>query len=356
MKIKFYLIIEATIILFNVMRNIIKKLLFCFISGLFLVSCSNDTLKPDIFLINKELTIGDSKKNIIGIISDFKIDQKGNIYILDSGFKRIDKFNKDGVLIKVFGFGEGRGPGEFIAPHALDIDRLGNIYVVDKILRNITVFDSLNNVIYTQKLKFMPAQILVSASKIVYSSGFLHSYDGDIIYKYNFNNPSNYFVKSFCKRLTSSNSLTIEMSGNSGRLFKDNNNNVYFSFSYPYEIRKYNPDGVIVKTYKESPSFFSDPYFDSEKKYVVSNSGCYETFFLNDSLLFNLIYRKSGEQIDYYWDIINFDNLKNIGRINIKKVGLDSVRFIRSDLNGNIYLDRLSPYPHIDKYSLKIKK
>ncbi|MCX6569166.1 MAG: 6-bladed beta-propeller, partial [Candidatus Aminicenantes bacterium] len=57
--------------------------------------------------------------------SDVAVDAQGNIYILDSGNTRIQKFGPDGKFLATIGR-KGQGPGEFIMPEAIDFDRDGN--------------------------------------------------------------------------------------------------------------------------------------------------------------------------------------------------------------------------------------
>ena len=62
------------------------------------------------------------------IPSDIAKDDKGNIYILDAGNHRIQKFGPDGNYIETIG-NRGQGPGEFYLPLSLDVDSRGYIYV-----------------------------------------------------------------------------------------------------------------------------------------------------------------------------------------------------------------------------------
>ena len=62
--------------------------------------------------------------------SDVAMDAAGNIYILDTGNTRIQKFGPDGAYLATIGR-KGQGPGEFILPDGLDIDRDGNLVVGD---------------------------------------------------------------------------------------------------------------------------------------------------------------------------------------------------------------------------------
>lgn len=52
-------------------------------------------------------------------ISDICCDKEGNLYVADSGWNKIFKFNSEGKFLLSFGR-EGQGPGEFVAqPNAL---------------------------------------------------------------------------------------------------------------------------------------------------------------------------------------------------------------------------------------------
>ncbi len=62
--------------------------------------------------------------------SDVAVDKAGHIYILDTGNTRIQKFGPEGAYLATIGR-KGQGPGEFIMPDGLDIDRDGNLVVGD---------------------------------------------------------------------------------------------------------------------------------------------------------------------------------------------------------------------------------
>jgi hypothetical protein len=70
--------------------------------------------------------------------SDIALDSAGNIYILDSGNQRIQKFTPEGKYLATIGR-KGQGPGEFNYPSSLDIDGQGNLYVLDPFVKKIQV-------------------------------------------------------------------------------------------------------------------------------------------------------------------------------------------------------------------------
>ncbi|MFO7733490.1 MAG: 6-bladed beta-propeller [Candidatus Aminicenantes bacterium] len=58
------------------------------------------------------------------------LDAAGNMYVLDSGNHRIQKFGPDGKFLATMGR-QGQGPGEFLYPSRIDIDAAGYLYVSD---------------------------------------------------------------------------------------------------------------------------------------------------------------------------------------------------------------------------------
>jgi uncharacterized protein (TIGR03663 family) len=72
---------------------------------------------------------------------DLAFDGKGNLYVADTGNKRIQEFTPDGTFVAQFG-GEGVVPGRFEEPTSLAFGPDGNIYVADAWNQRIQVFSS----------------------------------------------------------------------------------------------------------------------------------------------------------------------------------------------------------------------
>ena len=62
--------------------------------------------------------------------SDIAVDKEGNIYVLDTGNTRIQKFGPDGKYLATIGR-KGQGPGEFVMPGSIAFDKDGNLVVTD---------------------------------------------------------------------------------------------------------------------------------------------------------------------------------------------------------------------------------
>lgn len=66
------------------------------------------------------------------------LDGEKNIYVVDMGNYRVQKFDDQGKYLQTIG-GKGQGPGEFSGPMGICFDNLGNLYVRE--YKKIQVFD-----------------------------------------------------------------------------------------------------------------------------------------------------------------------------------------------------------------------
>ncbi len=71
---------------------------------------------------------------------DIAIDAEGNLYVTDTGNKRVQKFDSDGNPLGQWG-GGGSLPGQFQEPVGIAIDQDANIYVADTWNQRIQIFD-----------------------------------------------------------------------------------------------------------------------------------------------------------------------------------------------------------------------
>ncbi len=80
--------------------------------------------------------------------SGLAVDSDGNLYVLDSGNDRIQKFSSENRFLKETGTAGG-GEGEFNQPADLALDAQGNIYVVDTWNHRVQKFDADLNFVAT---------------------------------------------------------------------------------------------------------------------------------------------------------------------------------------------------------------
>lgn len=69
---------------------------------------------------------------------DIALDAEGNMYIVDNGNFRIQKFSPEGRYLATIGR-RGQGPAEFESPISIDIDSKGYIYIADTPNRKIHI-------------------------------------------------------------------------------------------------------------------------------------------------------------------------------------------------------------------------
>jgi DNA-binding beta-propeller fold protein YncE len=104
--------------------------------------------------------------------TDVAWDTAGNIYVADGyGNSRVAKFDKNGKFIKSWG-STGLAPGQFRTVHGIVLDAQANVYVADSGNRRIQVFDSDGN-FKTQFLNVgTPAAICITpgSHQYLYSS------------------------------------------------------------------------------------------------------------------------------------------------------------------------------------------
>jgi hypothetical protein len=328
-----------------------------FLLFVILLSCSNEGIKKlNVYIEADTLELQTSNNSFIGLINDFVVDKQGKIYLLDGSNKKIFLFSKEGKQLKEYGKGEGKGPGEFLDPRSIDIDKKGNLYICDLLKREITVLDSNNNVLATPKVKIMPAKILVIAPFEILMIGFPFTYKGNLIHKYRINtsNSTLELENSFCERVGGDLGRRIDFSGNTGRLLKDQNNFTYYSFSFPYEIRKYNQDGKLLKTFKRNLKSFTEPFNNTTKRIVEMPAAITDIFFIKAQLAVRYRITKNND-IRYLIDIFDVETGEYTGTINTVTA---DIRIMKNGQDESIIYGDNAKFPQLIslKFIIEYKK
>lgn len=101
-----------------------------------------------LLVLEEELSIGreDDENYLFYDPRNICVDDQGNLYILERGNHRIQKFDKDGNYLQTIGK-KGQGPGEFERPYSFVLDRNNNIYISDR--RKIHFFNSAGEFVKT---------------------------------------------------------------------------------------------------------------------------------------------------------------------------------------------------------------
>jgi DNA-binding beta-propeller fold protein YncE len=94
----------------------------------------------------------------------------GEIYVSDGyGNARVHKFSPDGKLLLSWGE-PGKGPGQFVVPHGLAVDKRGRVLVADRHNNRIQIFDAEGKYLAEWGDLIFPTAIFIDANQVVYVS------------------------------------------------------------------------------------------------------------------------------------------------------------------------------------------
>lgn len=186
---------------------------------------------------------------------DMAKDSEGNIYIVDEGNYRVQKYNPEGKYLATYGR-RGWGPSEFLSFGSIDIDKDDNIYLGDPGFNGIKVLSQEGKEIRRFRLKKGIAFIRLSENgkivngrlnrRIPLGAGFfsnttpiVHVYEND-----------GTFIREFCvpKDFEKENRITGTADGNKMSQVIDPYNNVYIAFLTQNRIEKYSIEGELLFT------------------------------------------------------------------------------------------------------------
>jgi DNA-binding beta-propeller fold protein YncE len=102
--------------------------------------------------------------------TDVALSAKGEIYVSDGyGNARIHKFTPGGKLLLSWGE-PGEGPGQFIVPHAIAVDKKGRVLVADRHNNRIQIFDAGGKLLTQWPDLALPTSIFIDKHQTVYVS------------------------------------------------------------------------------------------------------------------------------------------------------------------------------------------
>ncbi len=176
--------------------------------------------------------------------SDVSVDKEGNIYVLDGGNFRIQKFDPYGKYISTIG-SKGQGPGEFRMPGSMVLDNNGRILVRDNF--RINVFNQSGKFEKAINSDSRPSKFMAMKSNRLAIAPF-------IIPRKNAKEQSNLvriisedgkLFKEFGKRKLYSD-MQMNIAGNSYAFATDSDDNIYVAFQMQNRIEKYSKEGRLL--------------------------------------------------------------------------------------------------------------
>lgn len=199
--------------------------------------------------------------------ADIAFDGDGNVYVLDSGNHRIQKFNPFGEFITSIG-NKGQGPGEFQFPMSLDIDTKGFLYVADMGNQRIQVLTSEGKELKTIKL----IKDSVSVTRISKSGRMIMGSGGGVLILgpggmreekdfpklIKILNEDGGIQKDFGDQKDFKHILLNRM-GNQFHFIVDKNENTFIAFDYQNRIEKYGSDGKLIWRTDRKLEYSMDP-------------------------------------------------------------------------------------------------
>ncbi len=139
-----------------------------FKNGIKIVKNPAEPLYGEITLeLEEDLSIGreDDDNYLFYQPRNISLDDQGNIYILERGNHRIQKFSKDGQFLQTIGK-KGQGPGEFERPYSLFLDKNNSLYVSDR--GKIHFFNPAGGFVKTIPLSDQVSTFFVSSEGNIY--------------------------------------------------------------------------------------------------------------------------------------------------------------------------------------------
>lgn len=199
-------------------------------------------------------TIGDidtlDENVAFNLPSDIVLDDAGNMYILDAGNGRIQKFDSEGKFLASFGR-EGQGPGEFNFPSSLDINADGDLIVSDRSSRKIQFFSRKGNYLKTITMTRTPISTVYALSSGLLATVGTLGYDVEgkgsepLPKLIRLLDEEGNIVQEFGEMFDYKGRM-LNQKGNSFRFIVGDNDFIYLSFLFQNRIDKYSPEGKLL--------------------------------------------------------------------------------------------------------------
>jgi len=199
--------------------------------------------------------------------TDIALDSQGNIYILDSGNHRVQKFTPGGEYITTIG-NKGQGPAEFVYPLSLDVDSKGYLHISDPGNKRVQVLKPDGKDYKTISFAKDPAGILrisesghmIMGRRAGFFSFSMQSLEEnkELPKIIRVLNSDGNVERSFGEQLNYKDFLMNRV-GNRFHFAIDKDKNSYVAFDYQNRIEKYSIDGKILWKADRELNYSTDP-------------------------------------------------------------------------------------------------
>ena len=203
------------------------------------------------------------------------LDSQGNLYILDTGNHRVQKFGPDGRYLSSFGR-QGQGPGDFAYPDSIDIDGENLVWVSDPNNQRIQVFTQAGAVRKT--IGFVKARVgKVRCSR----SGLVMAGESGVFFGGPEMEEKEQPPPKLFKKLDLDGKVTgeygepfdfkhplVNQMGNQVTFAVDANDCVCLAYPYQNRIEKYSPEGKLLWRADRKLDYSTDSPRDKGKREV----------------------------------------------------------------------------------------
>lgn len=210
-------------------------------------------------------------------------DSDGNIYILNSGDSRIQKFDPQGEYLATIG-GPGEGPGEFKNPVSLNLDKDGRMYIGDFGKNHYIILDNKGKELRRFRQEhFIHKSRILPGNKLIY--GGLYNQGVGMLSRYEELAKTGYYnlfhiIDEEGKNVHSFGEMDIYKEENMDAIFTnanapfdvDRNGNIYIAYRYINRIEKRDSAGNILFVFDRPLNFKETGYLFDFALETFSNS------------------------------------------------------------------------------------
>jgi sugar lactone lactonase YvrE len=203
------------------------------------------------------------------------LDSKGNLYILDTGNHRVQKFSPEGKYIASFGR-QGQGPGDFAYPDSIDIDGEDLVWVSDPNNQRVQVLTPEGAV--SRTVGFVKERVgKLRRTK----TGLVMAGEGGVFFGGPEMEEKEQSLPKLFKKVDLNGKVTgeygepfdfkhplVNQTGNQVTFAVDGNDCVYLAYSYQNRVEKYSPEGKLLWRADRKLDYSTDSPKDKGKREV----------------------------------------------------------------------------------------